>query len=193
MFDRGRKFRVTRPGAHIDGLRPVSPWTQQPFRLDLKVGTVLTCDGISKTHGDGYPMVKWLDANGEWICNDAIFHPSNTMGHPGHGFMEPITPPRVLRIRWNTNMRGSVEPEYQCEELVKGDGDNWQLVVTEYDDLRAWQRRKVDPDFANAYSQSRSRPWSWCYAAPGQIDVFEQRVSEAEAVHAAWVSGGDQC
>lgn len=71
----GSRWRVVKPGASIVGMKPDGPGCFRGFRLDLAVGTVLTCLGVSMTFGDGVPALKWGDADGHWICNDALFEP----------------------------------------------------------------------------------------------------------------------
>jgi hypothetical protein len=93
-FRAGRKFRVIKAGASIDGMVPIAPYCQQGFRKPLPVGTILTCRGSGMTFGDGVPAVKWADEHDQWICNDAVFEP--TKGGmwggqlPADGYVEPV-------------------------------------------------------------------------------------------------------
>lgn len=75
QFTRDKKFRVVREGCRISGMKTIAPWTRQGFRLDLKPGDILTCDGESQSRGDGASVVKWRDHKGDWICEDALFYP----------------------------------------------------------------------------------------------------------------------
>jgi hypothetical protein len=74
-FVRGRRFVVIKDGARISGMKPSGPYVQSGFSLPLHRGDILTCAGESMTMGDGVYAVKWLDAAGKYICNDAIFSP----------------------------------------------------------------------------------------------------------------------
>ena len=73
LFIKGAKFRVIKKGAYISGMKPIAPYASQGHHEHLDVGRILTCAGSSMTHGDGVSAVKWLDADGNWICNDALF------------------------------------------------------------------------------------------------------------------------
>lgn len=75
-YVKGRKFRVIRPGAHIEGSRPRAPFCHDSYRLELPVGTILTCFGVHWTAGDGVPAIMWRDEQGQWICNEAVFWPA---------------------------------------------------------------------------------------------------------------------
>lgn len=94
QFVRGAKFRIVKAGANISGMVPIAPYTQQGFREELAVGTILQCAGSSMTFGDGVPAIKWLREDGKYICNDAVF--SHVQGgmwsgqYPAPGWMELV-------------------------------------------------------------------------------------------------------
>lgn len=75
-FQKGERWEVIAEGARLTGWRPVAPWTLEGLSIPLKVGDVLTCDGVSMTRGDGVPIVKWRDENGEHLAQDCEFSPS---------------------------------------------------------------------------------------------------------------------
>lgn len=75
-FKKGEQYRVTKPGASLSGWKPVAPYCQDGWGRPLEVGEILTCAGTSMSQGDGVPLVKWLDKDGEWVANDCEFHPS---------------------------------------------------------------------------------------------------------------------
>jgi hypothetical protein len=74
-YQAGVKFQIMQEGACIVGTVPIAAWTTRGFRRLLKVGEIITCAGTSMTAGDGCPIVKWRDSNGEYICDDAEFTP----------------------------------------------------------------------------------------------------------------------
>lgn len=92
---KGRRFLVVRPGAKLTGMQPIAPNVQQGWEKKLGVGDVLTCAGVSMTFGDGVPVVKWLDAEGNHLANDCTFSPS-TGGMwnmaPADGYLELLDP-----------------------------------------------------------------------------------------------------
>lgn len=72
LFTFGRRFRTLVP-FHLRGMQLMSGGgmtAYQGWSTTLPPGTVLTCDGVSKTFGDGVPAVKWLDADGTPIAMD---------------------------------------------------------------------------------------------------------------------------
>ncbi len=88
----GHRFRVTRAGASVVGLRPTGPASWAPVTIPLEIGTVLTCAGRGWTIGDGALIVKWRDARGQPICVDAEFKPSVgglAMSVPDSSYVEP--------------------------------------------------------------------------------------------------------
>lgn len=94
-FKPGTKWRVTRPGATLHGMKPAGPYAQQGWREVLEVGTILTVNRTSMSFGDGVPIVKWLDAGGKWIANDCEFSPSTGgMWHqvPDLRYLTPWSP-----------------------------------------------------------------------------------------------------
>lgn len=74
-FEKGKRYRVIRPGARLSGMQPARPGTLQGWKRDLAVGDILTCLGTSMTRGDGVPAVKWADENGEQLAVDCTFDP----------------------------------------------------------------------------------------------------------------------
>lgn len=74
-YEAGKRYRVIKEGARLEGMKPVAPYCQQGWSQDLHVGDVITCGRTSMTFGDGVPALKWLDENGEWIANDCLFRP----------------------------------------------------------------------------------------------------------------------
>ncbi len=74
-FEKGKRYRVIRAGAHLTGMQPAGRNAQQGWRQDLNVGDILTCSGSSMTFGDGVPALKWTDENGDWLANDCTFTP----------------------------------------------------------------------------------------------------------------------
>lgn len=100
LFENGRKFRVVVAGLKVSGMKPVAPYTQQGWSEQLPIGTVLTCDGTSMTFGDGVPALKWRDAHGSFICNDALIEPHMpgmwSGMYPIPGTMEPIEFPGLF-------------------------------------------------------------------------------------------------
>lgn len=75
-FKEGQKWRVISEGASLWGMQPDGPYAQRGWGMALPVGTILTCGGVHWTHGDGVPIVKWRDAEGNWLANDCEFKPS---------------------------------------------------------------------------------------------------------------------
>ena len=75
-YRKGRVFRVIGSGAYITGSAPAGPYAQSCFRLNLFLGDLLVCAGIGRTMGDGVSIVKWQDAEGNVLCNDAEFQPA---------------------------------------------------------------------------------------------------------------------
>lgn len=92
-FRKGQKWRVTRDGASLSGMKPTGPYAQQGWSMPLPVGTILTCAGRKMTFGDGVPVIKWTDAEGEWLANDCTLSPSTGgiwSSAPADGFLELI-------------------------------------------------------------------------------------------------------
>lgn len=93
-YSPGRRFRVARDGAYVWGLRPVAPWIREGVRVDLQIGTIITCLGRHNTRGDGVPAVTWGDADGHAFCEDPVFSPSITDSmwdeRPDPSFLDPI-------------------------------------------------------------------------------------------------------
>lgn len=92
-YRKGRKFRVIKNGARLTGLKPSGPWAQIGWGRILREGDVLTCAGESMTFGDGVPVIKWLDENGQWMANDCEFSPSIGslwFSRPDPSYLEPI-------------------------------------------------------------------------------------------------------
>jgi len=93
VYQPGTRWRVVKPGAHLWGLQPVGRNVEQGWQMDLPVGTVLTCLGVSWTRGDGVPALKWGDAEGRWLANDCTFsHIDGGMWGgqvPQAGYLEP--------------------------------------------------------------------------------------------------------
>jgi hypothetical protein len=75
-FKKGQRYRVTKSGAALSGMKPIAPYAQQGWAQRLGIGDVITCAGVSMTFGDGVPVVKWRGANNEWLANDCEFKPS---------------------------------------------------------------------------------------------------------------------
>lgn len=91
-FCEGRKFRVIKAGAKLQGMQPVRGG-QQGWAQSLAVGTILTCAGKSMTFGDGVPIVKWTDENGKFLANDCEFKPSlggMWSSYPNPEFLEAV-------------------------------------------------------------------------------------------------------
>jgi len=90
----GRRFRVIRSGAYVWGLRSVAPWTRECVRIDLQMGTIITCLGRANTRGDGVPAVMWGDEAGVAYCEDPVFSPSITGSiwdeRPDPSYIEPL-------------------------------------------------------------------------------------------------------
>lgn len=74
-FEKGKKYRVVKPGARLRGYKPVGPNCEEGWSRDLEVGEIITCAGSSMTFGDGVPALKWHDKDGKWIANDCLFRP----------------------------------------------------------------------------------------------------------------------
>lgn len=94
QYEQGKKYRVIKEGARLSGMRPVAPYCQEGWGMELAVGAVLTCDGTSMTFGDGVPALKWKDADGNWLANDCLFRPikGDAMWGgqlPADGYLEP--------------------------------------------------------------------------------------------------------
>lgn len=75
-FKAGQKWRVVKDGAGLRGMQPCGPGAQQGWSRSLEIGTILTCAGSKWTFGDGVPIIKWLDENGQHLANDCEFAPS---------------------------------------------------------------------------------------------------------------------
>jgi hypothetical protein len=89
----GRKFRIVKEGASIRGLLPAGPWCSRGHRVDLPVGTVITCMGVGWSRGDGAPIIRWRSENHEAFCEEAEFHPNNgDMWNclPEDGYLTPM-------------------------------------------------------------------------------------------------------
>lgn len=89
FYRKGRAFRVIESGAYIAGFTSAGSC----FRHDLSPGDLLVCAGISQSMGDGVAIVKWRDAEGNNLCNDAEFQPA--LGDlwasvPDIAFLEPL-------------------------------------------------------------------------------------------------------
>jgi len=94
-FKPGQKWRVIREGARLSGMKPCGYGAQCGWGMSVPVGTVLTVQGTLMTFGDGVPVVKWLDGNGNWIANDCEFHPSDGgmwSSAPRDGYLAPASP-----------------------------------------------------------------------------------------------------
>jgi hypothetical protein len=74
-YEAGRKYRVIKEGAKLQGMQPTAPYCQVGWQKELHVGDVLTCAGSRMTFGDGVPAIKWNGENNEHLANDCIFHP----------------------------------------------------------------------------------------------------------------------
>lgn len=75
LYEKSEKYRVVKQSCSLQGMKPVIGG-QQGWARKLTVGEVLTCAGTAWTSGDGVPVIKWLDADGNWIANDCEFQPS---------------------------------------------------------------------------------------------------------------------
>lgn len=75
-FKKGQQWRVNRDGCYLVGMRPLAPYAQTGWRQEAPHNTVLTCAGSLMTQGDGVPVIKWLDRDGNWLANDCEFRPS---------------------------------------------------------------------------------------------------------------------
>lgn len=72
MFKEGQKYRVTKHGCRLLGVRPV---TISIIKLLMR-GEIITCDGESvRDFGNGPPITKWRDGDGRWIAGDCEFFP----------------------------------------------------------------------------------------------------------------------
>jgi hypothetical protein len=93
-FKEGQKWRVIKAGAQLQGMQPVDRYAQQGWSMKLAVGTVLTCAGSKWTFGDGVPVIKWLDENGNYLANDCEFHPAvggMWASAPADGYLELVS------------------------------------------------------------------------------------------------------
>lgn len=73
-FKEGQKWQITRP-SKLSGMQAI-PGGQQGWGRDVPAGTILTCSGVRWTFGDGVPVVKWLDADGNHIASDCTLLPA---------------------------------------------------------------------------------------------------------------------
>lgn len=93
-YEKGRKYRVVKPGAKLSGYKPTAPYVQEGWSKRLEVGEILTCAGSNMTMGDGVPALKWNDEHGKWIANDCLFRPvkGGMWGGqvPEDGFLEEL-------------------------------------------------------------------------------------------------------
>lgn len=117
-FKAGQKWRVIRSGAKLFGMKPAGPYAQQGWSMDLDVGTVLTCDGEKWTFGDGVPVIKWLDAEGNWLASDCEFRPAvggvwSTA--PADGYLMPWSDDVQI---W-TSANGAIDQRATFEDSVR--------------------------------------------------------------------------
>jgi hypothetical protein len=93
-YDKGRRYRVARSGSRLCGMKPgSSAESYSSCYIQLEVGDVLTCAGDSMTMGDGWPAVKWLDAEGNHIAHDCTFWPQQGgygICRPKDGYLVPM-------------------------------------------------------------------------------------------------------
>lgn len=118
-FKKGQKWRVCAHGVHLWGMKPI-PGGQQGRQAPAPLSTVLTCAGVCMTFGDGVPVVKWTDANGQWIANDCIMSPAEGgmwSSAPADGTLQPwsINTITVTSANYALDLRSRVEAEMQAE------------------------------------------------------------------------------
>lgn len=75
LYVKGDRYRVVKAGCRLEGMQPIQGG-QRGWGKMLAVGDVLTCDGRSMTFGDGVPVIKWQDENGNFLANDCCFVPA---------------------------------------------------------------------------------------------------------------------
>ena len=67
-YVRGERYTVVRDGGYLRGLWPAGPGMEALWRKDLRIGDVITCASSAFTAGDGVPIIRWRDADGEAAC-----------------------------------------------------------------------------------------------------------------------------
>lgn len=158
-YPKGSRWRVTKPGARIIGMKPDGPNCFTGYRLDLAVGTVLTSRGRSMTFGDGVYALKWGDATNQWICNDAIFEP-NVGGMwggqlPDPAYVEPAPADVPLPVHlipdviaeYDRMVRLNTTPDYDAiAEVIADDGFEVRYEVCEVAEGMGWL---VDDDLGD--------------------------------------------
>lgn len=98
FFRDGQRWRVIKAGASLWGWKPCGPGARQGWRQELAVDTVITCAGRSMSSGDGVPLIKWTDENGNHLAGDCEFRPETGgmwASAPADGYLELVLPASV--------------------------------------------------------------------------------------------------
>lgn len=75
-FTQGRRFRVVKDGAALTGMVAAGVGMWRPLRMELPVGSIITCLGRAMSWGsDGVPVIVWGDQDGVAFAPDAEFSP----------------------------------------------------------------------------------------------------------------------
>lgn len=151
-FKAGQQWRVCAPGVSLSGMKPCGPYAQQGWRMSAPVGTVMTCDGVKWTGGDGVPVVKWLDRDGNWLANDCTLSPSTGgmwASAPADGTLQP----------WSDDTITATSYGY---------------AITQRAVVDAEIREAVEPDVAEAlFARINQHPGRWVFWDPdGGADGF---------------------
>lgn len=97
-FRDGQRWRVIKAGGSLWGWKSAGPHAQEGWRQDLAVGTIITCKGRSMSGGDGVPLIKWGDENGNYLAGDCEFRPETGgmwASAPADGYLELVLPTSV--------------------------------------------------------------------------------------------------